>query len=735
MSKITLFKTAKDVKRYNDTTINNFLDGVKNGLWWEQVGAVRAAKTKEQINAAKIRLSAVTIGGTFAVRNMQKVETLSGFISIDVDKVTDVEACKRILDGDTYIYSMFFSASKTGLCLIFEINIDIVNKFESRNDGFHAAYIAISDYLYKKYQILTDPKCKDVTRLRFVSHDPDLYLNENAKKFSGFQVPKKAKYLKPVVYVKTDLDEVVNQLCNSGVSLCEDYQDWLKTGWSLASTLGEAGRDSFHRLSAVSSKYDPKETDRKWDNLFKTHNDEKVSVKYLYHKAKEAGINPYSEKTEEIIRTAYFAKKDKTRSKEFVSSLLLEMRPDMFTQDEKEIIDDVVNQVFIHNIEPEQENTVLNVIDFINNYKLKYNEITNNLEQDGRVLSEREVTSIYIDCKIAIPKTSKDLVWDILFSNKVKQYNPLKEFFSTSNRVSGTENLDKLIKSITTDTDHVGLWVTKWLVSTVASVYGRTSPLVLVLCGAQNSGKTQWFRRLLPQKLKSYYTESKMDGGKDDEILMTKKLIIMDDEYGGKNKKEDMEFKRITSKDIITVRLPYGRLSVDLQRLCMLAGTSNPLAILNDQTGNRRILPINVLSLNHELYNSVDKDALWMELYQMFLDGYKYELTKDEIKMLNEATTMFEAQLSEEEAISGNFIPGDKNDPNVKWMTATDILNLFNEKSSIRYNATSLGLVLKKLGFERMNKRIKGTNIKRWVYPVKFINVDTVMEDLDELDF
>ena len=40
----------------------------------------------------------------------------------------------------------------------------------------------------------------------------------------------------------------------------------------------------------------------------------------------------------------------------------------------------------------------------------------------------------------------------------------------------------------------------------------------------QENGKTEFFRRLLPAKLKPFYSESKLDRDKDDEILMCQKL-------------------------------------------------------------------------------------------------------------------------------------------------------------------------------------------------------------------
>ena len=110
-------------------------------------------------------------------------------------------------------------------------------------------------------------------------------------------------------------------------------------------------------------------------------------------------------------------------------------------------------------------------------------------------------------------------------------------------------NVRKLMSSVITNQEHAEYFILTWLLSVVASAYGNKSELVLVFCGEkQGTGKTHWFRYLLPKKIRYLYAESKMDAGKDDEILMTKKIIILDDEYGGKSKREEKRLKEITSK-------------------------------------------------------------------------------------------------------------------------------------------------------------------------------------------
>ena len=86
-----------------------------------------------------------------------------------------------------------------------------------------------------------------------------------------------------------------------------------------------------------------------------------------------------------------------------------------------------------------------------------------------------------------------------------------------------------------------------------------------------------------------------MDAGKDDDLLMTQKLIVMNDEMGGKSKQDEKRFKELTSKAIFSLRAPYARNNEDFKRLAVLCGTSNDKEVINDPTGNTRILPVEVL--------------------------------------------------------------------------------------------------------------------------------------------
>lgn len=362
------------------------------------------------------------------------------------------------------------------------------------------------------------------------------------------------------------------------------------------------------------------------------------------------------------------------------------------------------------------KNIIELIQDYItDNYKIRRNLISRNIEVDNRPLTDIDLNSIFIKCKLNVKgSVTKELVFSLIFSDFIQSYNPFTDFINNHIQSRPTGNLLRLIKSIETDTENHDVFITKWLMSVQATIDGKHSPLMLVLLGDQNTGKTEWFRRLLPTELQPYYAEDKLDQGKDSEILMTKKLIIMDDEMGGKSKAESKVLNRLTSSQTFSIREPYGKVSTDLNRLAMLCGTTNYEGILNDSTGNRRILPIKVVTVKQELYNSINKTDLFIECYNLYKEGVRYNLNSDEIKTLNASTEQFRAISPEEDMIQKYCrkpLPNDEQE--TAFMTPTELVSRIKKETQIILIPQKIGTILKSLGYEKCIKRVEGCN-----YPV-----------------
>ena len=367
---------------------------------------------------------------------------------------------------------------------------------------------------------------------------------------------------------------------------------------------------------------------------------------------------------------------------------------------------------------PKTNNAVLDIMFFLSrNYKLRLNCISRNIELNDDPVDDSIVNSIYVNIKKNYPKSSKELVKSILFSDFIEIYNPFTElanYYKENEPVIKTGYIEKLIATIKTDTPHADIWVKKWYVSMIASMHYQHSPLLLVLCGGQNSGKTEWFRRLLPKRFNKYYAESKLDAGKDDEILMTKKIIIMDDEMGGKSKAEQKKLKSITSKATFSVRKPYGSVSEDLNRIAMLCGTTNDEEVLNDPTGNRRILPVLVADINHDDYNAINKDLLFYEAWCLYEQGFDYQLTKEDIKLLNDNTSNFKQSNPEEELIAKYFGKPGECDGEPTKMTNSEILSYIKIHSQTLLSQNKLGMILKEMGLDQHHVKFGKTTIRKY---------------------
>jgi predicted P-loop ATPase len=692
---ISSYKNIHD-KQDIDIEIDSFLEGVQSGRWQDIALEVRNAPSKEVKDAIKKRAPLVTPSGSFSERKVDCLRKHSGFIAIDIDNLDDPAAVKERIGADPYLYSTFISISGKGLCLI--IKIDGTRHLDAFN--------GIAAYLYNEYQLIVDQSGKDVSRARFVSYDPFLLLNTKSATFKKYLPKKKEQKHPKVMFIKTDFDAMIKQMDDKGLNLCEDYSDWVRICYALVSEMQEEGRNHFHTLSSHSSKYNSLDCDSQFDACLKNHSETKAkksSIGTLYFHAKQNGIDIYSEHTKAIARFTT-SQKAAGLSKEAIIETL-EKQGGYSAEDSKEIVEQIVSK----DIKFKSDSVSTDIAAFVNTYNLKKNLITRRIELDGKAIDDSDLNSIFLDSKAVFKESTKDLITSIIFSNRIPTYNPLHEFFEQELFEYDNDNwpnLRKLMSSVITNQEHAEYFILTWLLSVVASAYGHHSALVLVFCGPkQGTGKTHWFRYLLPKELRYLYAESKMDAGKDDEILMCGKIIINDDEYGGKSKKEEKRLKELTSKEYINVREPYGRVSTDLKRLAVLCGTSNETQILSDPTGNRRILGILVEYINHDMYNSCDKVGLWRELFCMYQMGANFKILGDDILKLNQSTEMFKLSTPEEDLIHKKLTPGSATSFG-EWMSLTDIQQYLMADTKINYlNNYRIGSLLTALGFPKEKKR------------------------------
>lgn len=115
---------------------------------------------------------------------------------------------------------------------------------------------------------------------------------------------------------------------------------------------------------------------------------------------------------------------------------------------------------------------------------------------------------------------------------------------------------------------------------------------MLVLVGEQGKYKSSFLRFLAT--CDDWFNDnfSTLDGDRAFEKLQGMWIVELAELQATKRTKDVETIKAfITSRDD-TYRAPYARRKEHHKRMCVLAGTSNPIDFLTDRTGNRRFLPI-----------------------------------------------------------------------------------------------------------------------------------------------
>ena len=676
MSNISIFPNAYATVPSETMSMDTFLEGIKLGRWRTEVEAVRACTDKESRDDAKRSVPCVTASGSFTARNQQSMVAHSGYLCIDVDTECDRSALVR----DPYTYALFDSVSQQGVAIIVRVV----------PDRHSESFDYLQRYYYETYGLVIDPKPRNIVSLRFVSYDPHLYLNTRSRISKVHtKTPKPPKSM-PIVYTGNELDSIVRAVRESGASIAESYEDYLNLSFALADELGESGRTYFHSLASASTKYSPDQADRQYNTALRREpGSRRVTIGTFYHMVKQAGVT-LPKPNSQAITIATTAKSSGADTKSIAELLITQagLAPTQASNIAKSVLER--SDITLSTVSSDPEHLIETLMYFLTSkYPLRRNLVTHKIEftKDGRILQEEDINDLYLHARSAFntPNVTKDLIQSIIFSNHTKPFHPILDFIDKHASIKPSGTIDSLISCIHTKTPHASTWIRKWLIGIHAAIDGHPVRSMLVFTGPQYNGKTEFFRRLLPTQLRSYYAESKLDRGKDDELLMCQKLIVMDDEMGGKSKQDEKRLKELTSKETFSLRAPYRKDNMDYKRLAILCGTSNPTEIINDPTGNTRILPVKVDSIEFDKINLIDRTEVFMEAYHAYKAGESWQLTRDEVTLLNTVSDDFSSICYERELILQFFAPADGS-AYTDYLTATEIKNEIevNTKQQIR---------------------------------------------------
>lgn len=684
-----------------DITIDEYVSMVKDGKFQDLVLTARALK-KDTAKYKELKSKSECITGSaimnFGSRNDSNIKELNGLIVIDIDEEVSLQLLNKI-NADKYTFVSHRSFGGDGVCVFIKIN---PNKFlESFNE--------IGQYYWENFNIMIDPSCKNPSRLRYISFDPYIFRNENSSKFvAKTKIEKKKK--QEFLFVQDDFTDILDKL--KSIDLCqEDYKRYCDIGFAIGSKFGEAGLNYFKAICQNGAKYDEKSIEKHYKNFCK---DGQITISTFYHYVKQEGIDVYSNLTKKTISTVALQKTQGTPTIESVKNHITNVLKLDAPSDE--LIKDIIDSKIDFQVESEETevNQLKNFI--LENYKPIRDYITNEVFINEKVIDDLKLNSIYFSAKNCLDfNVAKSDVRDMINSEATPVTNPLNDFFGNKEFVAGA--IENYVNCIEPKNDY-NLWAfKKWLVGSIHNWISpinetKVSPLTLVLCGQkQGTGKTSFFRNILPKELQRYLIEHRIDAKDKDSIYnLVKGLIVLDDEFGGLATKDVKDFKKIADANQIDIRLPYSAYYSKMKRKASLCGTSNEANVLKDITGNRRILPINVESIDYDAMVKINTDDLWREAFKLYRDNFDWKIyNSEDVNYLAENTSVNLEDMPIEELFFKFFNPTftDKHTERVV-LNKGDILNFMNIHTGINISKYDINDIFIKNKFTYKLHRVGG---------------------------
>lgn len=208
-----------------------------------------AKKEYEKYTLFKNNLPALTFSGIFSpTRTAANINKYSGIIVMDVDKVGDGNKILiSKLSIDKYVLSAWLSPSGDGIKFL------ILNGLQPKDHK--DIYKGAVEYFNLTYGIKLDTSGSDMSRLCFVSYDPDIKFNFNCEPF--IQIPikevivKQKKSAPTIVFVKNTqfqdrfkndeiskrtLKKILHYLQKRALSITDTHENWIRVAYAISNT-------------------------------------------------------------------------------------------------------------------------------------------------------------------------------------------------------------------------------------------------------------------------------------------------------------------------------------------------------------------------------------------------------------------------------------------------------------------------------------------------------------------
>jgi len=729
-SKVSLFDSIRHTSNGVSTELKLILSGIKEGEWKSEIGKLRSLDPQYQANYKK-KLANFTASGLFGTREDDSLIQHSNIIVLDLDKLTDVTATRELIIKDKHTHFTFISCRGNGLA------VGVIIDGKHHKESFRQ----LKEYYQTQLGLAVDESCVNVSRTRFVSYDPELYINEASITFELAPIvtppPVISASSTVTLPAADDSDEAKYQSCINIINKNKSYVngEHHRYLFSLAGFCNKVGVSEAYALSQIVNDFVV---------ASKTTKEIKSIIKHCYGHTHEHNTIQLTEFIEvpkingdEDLKAIYaFAHKLNRDGKTW------EDKDVTFQSDKYKVAPDIVRNIFefIYKNNADEyginkKPVIFQVEHFLNKtYDLRQNVVTQSPEFKRKTEKHYQILnedSVYRALRHANIKYPLNQLSSLLKSDFLKEYNPFKTFFKQLPKWDGvTDHIDRLSSYVEAEhQEFFNMQLKKMLVRCIGcSSFNKVNRTVFVFVSEkQELGKSYFIRSLNPFKEK-YYTEAPLRDNKDSEFRTSENFIYNLEELASLKNVEVNSLKAIISKVVVKERRAYAKQEIESPRRCNFFGSTNKEEFLTD-TVNTRWLCFTINDINWNYTKEVNIEQVWAQAYALYNEGFNAELTKEEKAFREKINKGYEVRGNEADWITKYFKVVKPNAKGADFMMLADIATYIQnmEKRSLQIHPMGLGRTLTQLGFKKGKKRINGQQVRGyWVGIPDKIDDDTI---------
>lgn len=220
------------------------------------------------------------------------------------------------------------------------------------------------------------------------------------------------------------------------------------------------------------------------------------------------------------------------------------------------------------------------------------------------------------------------------------RFNPVAAYFAALSW-DGVDKLSDVYAMLGASDWLSCVLIEKWLIQCVAMAHNKSfgafgAAGVLTLQGAQNIGKTSFFREIVPLELRGYFKSgASIDLKRTDTVIQATSFWITElGELERTTWRDQGGLKAFLTQDVDQYRTPYDRKAVTYPRRTSFCATVNDSEFLVDDTGNRRFwsVPVETIDLSTLFLLSEEwRGQLWAQAKTLYeTDNSSFRLTREE---------------------------------------------------------------------------------------------------------